>query len=268
MLGRTPVGWLATAARGWQSPHSFSWLAWSTRAVSGSTAPELTWHEAHALPERGSAGRMSAVTSSVRKPSRQAAARWRAAVASHPTGVRPSMQAAADYPLDWKGELTCSSCHDVHGDSHGRLRGDKRRREFCVACHPASFFEQMADGGRSLSVSGHLDSIGLAGEPTLLDPYTAQCMDCHGERGDARVEVTSAANSRHSGSGVNHPVGVDYARASGFGGFRDPAALDRGIELPGGLVSCISCHSGYSGRHGEVRRTALGRSLCLECHDL
>ena len=192
----------------------------------------------------------------------------RAAVASHPTGIRPSMQAAADYPLDWKGELTCSSCHDVHGDSHGRLRGDKRRREFCVSCHPASFFEQMADGGRSLAVSGHLDSIGLAGEPTLLDPYTAQCMDCHGERGDARVEVTSAANSRHSGSGVNHPVGVDYARASGFGGFRDPAALDRGIELPGGLVSCISCHSGYSGRHGEVRRTALGRSLCLECHDL
>ncbi|MCB1914394.1 MAG: cytochrome c3 family protein [Rhodocyclaceae bacterium] len=192
----------------------------------------------------------------------------RAAVASHPTGVRPSMQAVADYPLDWKGELTCSSCHDIHAQRHGQLRGDKRRREFCLACHDATFFQQMADGGRSLAVSGHLETIGLDGGSALLDPYTAQCMDCHGERGDGTVEVTSSANSRHSGSGVNHPVGVEYAKASVFGGFRDRTALDRAIELPGGLVSCISCHSGYSGRHGAVRRTSRGGGLCLECHDL
>ncbi|MCB1908503.1 MAG: cytochrome c3 family protein [Rhodocyclaceae bacterium] len=219
-----------------------------------------------------SSGAVEASTARVLQASQErlcASCHPRAAVASHPTGVRPSMTAVADYPLDWKGELTCSSCHEIHGRHHGGLRGDKRHRDFCLACHRDSFFQRMADGGRSLAVSGHLDAVGLAGQPALLDPYTAQCMDCHGERGDAQVEVAGAANTRHRGSGINHPVGVDYLKASGYGGFRDRAALDRAIELPGGLVSCISCHSGYSGRHGAVVQVAArGRSLCLECHDL
>ncbi len=191
-----------------------------------------------------------------------------APVASHPTGVRPSMATPADYPLDWKGELTCSSCHYIHGGSHGALRSNRRRRELCLACHDQRFFERMADGGRSLVLAAHLDSTGLAGAERPLDPYTAQCMDCHGERGDARVQVGETTFSRHSGSGINHPVGVSYAAAGRFGGFRDRAALDETIELPGGLVSCISCHRGYSKQHGALRKTRQGRDLCLECHDL
>ena len=35
-------------------------------------------------------------------------------VVSHPTGFVPNRNIPALYPLDWKGELTCSSCHDIH----------------------------------------------------------------------------------------------------------------------------------------------------------
>ncbi|MCB1887118.1 MAG: cytochrome c3 family protein [Rhodocyclaceae bacterium] len=191
----------------------------------------------------------------------------RAAVASHPTGVQPSMAPVADYPLDWKGELTCSSCHHIHG-THGEMRGERRRREFCLACHDDGFFERMADGGRSLVVSAHLESSSLAGAEALLDPFSAQCMDCHGERGDGAIQLGSSAVSRHGASGVNHPVGVAYEKGVRFGGFRAQAALDPSIELPGGLVSCISCHRGYSQEHGAIRRAPRNGGLCLECHDL
>ncbi|MCB1954746.1 MAG: cytochrome c3 family protein [Rhodocyclaceae bacterium] len=191
----------------------------------------------------------------------------RAAVASHPTGIKPSMAPVAEYPVDWKGELTCSSCHLIHGE-HGALRGERRRREFCLACHDDGFFERMADGGRSLVVSAHLESSSAEGATPLLDPYTTQCMDCHGDNGDGAIDVSQQAISRHGASGVNHPVGIDYDKASGFGGFRARRALDPGIELPGGLVSCISCHRGYSQQHGAIRVARRGGGLCLECHDL
>lgn len=186
---------------------------------------------------------------------------------SHPSGIRPGAAGHADYPLDWKGELTCSSCHEIHRGSHGALRGARRGREFCVSCHGAQFFDRMADRGESLVVSGHLDAgAGVGGR--LLDPFTAQCMFCHGEAGDGRVTVGEARNSSHTGKGLNHPVGVRYAESEQFGGYRRRASLDPAIELPGGLVSCVSCHQGYSARHGGIRTAQRGTGLCMECHDL
>lgn len=214
-------------------------------------------------------GQVEAATAGVLQGSQErlcAQCHPRAGTASHPTGVKPSMDTGADYPVDWKGELTCSSCHQVHGATHGLLRGAKRRREFCIACHKQAFFDRMADGGQSLVVSGHLDAAGDAVD-ALLDPFTAQCMACHGESGDRRVQVAGGNTSRHASSGVSHPVGVSYEKARGYGGYRARAALDPAIELPGGLVSCISCHRGYSRNHGAVRTTQRG-GLCLECHDL
>jgi len=64
----------------------------------------------------------------------------------------------------------------------------------------------MADGGQSLILSGHLDARADEAE-LLLDPYTVQCMGCHGENGDGSI-LGGNCNSRHSVSGVNHPVRV------------------------------------------------------------
>lgn len=177
---------------------------------------------------------------------------------SHPSGVRPSMTPHAAYPLDWKGELTCSSCHEIHRGTHGALRGALRGRPFCEACHGNDYFERMADGGESLVVSGHLD-VASMGE-RLLDPFSTQCMGCHGEAGNG--------SPGHTGKGLNHPVGVNYGDSERFGGYRRQASLDPAIELPGGLVSCVSCHQGYAARHGAVRTAQRGGDLCMECHAL
>ncbi|TAN50389.1 MAG: hypothetical protein EPN21_09090, partial [Methylococcaceae bacterium] len=52
---------------------------------------------------------------------------------SHPSGFAPApgKTIPAAYPLDWKGELTCSTCHKVHSDAPDKLRNAARRRYMC-----------------------------------------------------------------------------------------------------------------------------------------
>jgi len=187
---------------------------------------------------------------------------------SHPSGFAPKTKIADGYPLDWKGDLTCSTCHDVHGSTPNLMRGAKAGKEFCFACHDAAFFRKMRDGGASLMV-GHLARGVDKGAPTL-DVYSRQCMECHGVSGDPRISTAVDRNgvARHAGSQVNHPVGVEYQKASTFGGYRPKRTVEKKLLLPGGLVSCVSCHHGYQKDHGKLVVTLEHSRLCYECHDI
>ena len=44
--------------------------------------------------------------------------------------------------------------------------------------------------------------------------------------------------------------------------------LSKKILLPMGLVSCVSCHEGYSQNHGKLVISNAGSALCFACHDL
>ncbi len=188
-----------------------------------------------------------------------------ALMASHPSGVSPSMHVPAKFPLDWKGDITCSTCHDTHNKKHGLLRVTERGKAFCGACHAATFFTAMADGGISTIISGHLDASG-----ELEDPYSIQCMICHDDKGDPDqvypVSINRAGVIRHKGS--SHPVGKSYQLASTYGGYRPMSQLHTSIVLPNGLMSCVSCHLGYSENHGALVSTIAGSGLCFECHQL
>lgn len=187
---------------------------------------------------------------------------------SHPSGFAPRSKLHADYPVDWKGDLTCSTCHEVHGKSPGMMRGNRRGRELCLSCHDAKFFVRMRDQGNSMMASGHLDSGGT--EPgSRLDAFSRLCMDCHGGAGDNRtLSIGRNMVARHGAAELNHPVGVNYDKAAKFGGYHPAARLSKKIVLPAGLVSCISCHEGYSKNHGKLVIPAANSALCFECHDL
>lgn len=188
--------------------------------------------------------------------------------ASHPTGISPSMTVPQTLPLDWKGHVTCSTCHTIHTGLHGNLQVDERGAAFCTQCHELSFFSNMADQGVSLLVSGHMTS-GSGLEHAQTDEYSVQCMACHDERGmGPGVELIGSNIARHATGSMEHPVGVDYRQAYTFGGYRHPDELPTSISLPGGQVSCISCHEGYSSTHGEMVTTNEGSNLCFQCHDL
>lgn len=184
---------------------------------------------------------------------------------SHPSGAAPKAMPPTEYPLDWKGDLTCSTCHLPHGTAAGLLRGEKRGRNLCQACHSAAFFANMKDQGASVELSGHLNA-GVELRDIELDPYSLQCLQCHETKGDPRgVRVDLHGVLRHASGSANHPIGRSYDRAARFGGYRPPALLSRKIILPDGKISCVSCHMGYTKEHGKL---VMPKNLCAECHDL
>lgn len=187
---------------------------------------------------------------------------------SHPSGFQPKVKPGDEYPLDWKGDLTCSTCHEVHGSRPGLARGTKSGKELCFACHDSDFFKKMRDGGASLMV-GHLRRGMDVGAPTL-DVYSRQCMECHGNSGDPKLATSVDRNgvARHAASSLNHPVGANYQKAAEFGGYRPRRVVEKTLFLPDGLVSCVSCHHGYLKDHGKLLVTKAQSRLCYECHDI
>jgi predicted CXXCH cytochrome family protein len=187
---------------------------------------------------------------------------------SHPSGVSPRSAVPDDYPLDWKGDMTCSTCHNVHTGGQGLLRGARRGPDLCMACHDASFFSAMADGGISVSRSGHLDA-STRQFAERLDGYSRQCLTCHFEYESSQdVSIDRRGLLRHAGGGVSHPIGVEYSAAARKGLYRQAGQLGEGVLLPDGKVACVSCHRGYAKEHGALVASSHGRDLCMECHNL
>ncbi len=194
------------------------------------------------------------------------------AEASHPVGFVPDRALPKEFPLDERGQMNCSTCHDLHAENQnaenqGRIRLAKRGRELCTSCHAENFFTGMADSGDAVMVSGHFGASsrvgGSLGGP--VDSYSMQCMACHSDNATVNSRrVASLGFMRPiGGGGSNHPIGADYRQASFSGGFNPPSSLPAEMVLPEGKVSCITCHKPFSRKHGEVRRAA---TLCTQCH--
>lgn len=191
--------------------------------------------------------------------------------ASHPSGMRPALTVPPTYPLDWKGDMTCSTCHNVHSQTPGLMRGTARGRNLCLACHDQQFFDKMADQGVSMISSGHmaaktakvdLDKLGI-------DAYTVQCMSCHGSYGDLNGSTIDAGQIlRHAGNAVNHPIGRLYSESFKKGKYKPEFVVNQRLFLPDGKLSCVSCHLGYAKDHGKLRVGKRGSALCFECHDI
>ncbi|MBF0135656.1 MAG: cytochrome c3 family protein [Magnetococcus sp. DMHC-1] len=193
---------------------------------------------------------------------------------SHPSGIFPKSIIPADFPLDWKGEMTCSSCHTPHGREPGLMRSSQRGMKFCQSCHEAKFFDRMPDRGASLVRSGHLNPT-QTNRTSVLDAVTLECLSCHEELGDTNkvgLEMSGMGGGimRHFGSSTNHPIGTVYEKVSKTrnSGYRNVHMLPPEIALPDGKISCVSCHKSYAEKHGVLVMSNEGSNLCLTCHDL
>lgn len=188
---------------------------------------------------------------------------------SHPSGVIPQMKLPVEYPADWKGELTCSSCHDVHGTTLGLLRGNKRGEALCLSCHDSNFFQQMKDNGTSLRQTGHL-SMGVASVGQVeIDALSLQCLSCHENKSDAMgVRMGQNGVLYHNSGEANHPIGVRYPAYANISNLRPKSDLPKVILLPDGKLGCVSCHQVYKKEHGKLVMSNQGSALCLQCHNL
>lgn len=187
---------------------------------------------------------------------------------SHPSGFSPGRKLPDEFPLDWKGELTCSSCHNIHQHQNGSLKNQKAGKEFCLACHEPVFFQAMADRGLSIRNIGHSGNR-LKNNASIVDVYSMQCMSCHANEGDAvEVFINSRGIVKHSSGTANHPIGMSYKDAQLRGSYRNASELSSDILLPDGKVSCVSCHNGYDRKHGALVKRDTRTALCLECHNM
>lgn len=186
---------------------------------------------------------------------------------SHPSGFSPKSKPSAAYPLDWKGDLTCSTCHDIHSAEHGLIRGVTRGKSFCLSCHDTNFFEKMRDGGISM-LAGHLSNGNF--DVSLLDAYSAECLGCHEHNGNVKIATSVDRNGivRHAGGTSTHPIGSNYNSSSTYGGYRSMQAISKKILFPDGKLSCVSCHQGYAKEHGKLVISNAGSALCFECHNI
>lgn len=109
-----------------------------------------------------------------------------------------------------------------------------------------------------------------ADTPPLLDSDSITCLECHPGNGSAPAAPATALRGRAAGAAAaraNHPIGVRYADATSFGGYRPVATLPAAIRLPDGRLGCTSCHLPEGGRHGELALANTRSALCVACHD-
>ena len=188
---------------------------------------------------------------------------------SHPSGFVPKRALPADYPLDWKGEMTCSTCHLTHGNDRGLLRGKVRARALCLACHEPQFFNNMKDSGTSLVISGHLD-VGRQTGSADIDTHSLHCLGCHagGQSDGGSVSIGRNGVLRHSSGAAPHPIGRSYREAFKKGGMHPESQLaQKKILLSDGKISCVSCHEVYKKDHGKLLVSLDRSALCLSCHN-
>ncbi|HLC17846.1 MAG TPA: cytochrome c3 family protein [Thermodesulfobacteriota bacterium] len=192
---------------------------------------------------------------------------------SHPVDMVPAMEVPGVFPLDWKGTITCATCHPVHKKGFGdfRLRVAAVGEGFCVYCH----FDMENDLHKVGIGSAHTSSVVNVGYDVLdlnvtLDDLSLKCLACH----DAVFGVESLVENKTLGFhvagtiGLSHPVGVSYieAKRKYKAAYRDLDELPGEIQLYGGIVGCGSCHNPYSSRHDQLAMSNEGSRLCLACH--
>lgn len=196
---------------------------------------------------------------------------------SHPVDVEPSMAVPAAFPLDWKGHITCATCHPVHrsGFGYSHLRSRATGEGFCSMCHSDldAKLHSIALGTAHVGSSRNAAKFMPTETARTLDELSLRCMQCHDATfsNDSLVEKPADPGGifhNNTSLGVSHPIGVSYLEAKRLykGAYRNLSDLPKEIQLFGGQVGCGSCHNPYSKQHDKLVMSNKGSALCLACH--
>ncbi|MBI5888801.1 MAG: cytochrome c3 family protein [Deltaproteobacteria bacterium] len=192
---------------------------------------------------------------------------------SHPVDMAPSMPVPVNFPLDWKGTVTCVTCHPVHDYGHGEahLRSAASGEGFCANCH-GDIDSKMHAASIGTAHLSAFQADRFVRTQASVDELSLKCLSCHDSLVGRGVEVESKAATEgyHEANqiGLSHPIGVSYLEAKRlyFGAYRDIDKLPPEIHLFGGVIGCGTCHDPYSKRHYELVMSNEISALCLACH--
>jgi predicted CXXCH cytochrome family protein len=202
---------------------------------------------------------------------------------SHPVEVKATLSVPKGWPLDAKGRLMCSTCHDPHrsrreakgGAGRHLLRAAAAGPALCQSCHE----ELTRSGSRAWHVLATRSAHGEEPKPRetshgMLDPLSARCLACHD--GTVARDVGARLGVRRLGvrRSSSHPVGVSYASRPGrrrdhkSPRLRGEAGLDKRVRLFGGKVGCGSCHNVFSRNEDFLVIDPANGRLCRACHQI
>lgn len=188
---------------------------------------------------------------------------------SHPVDMPAGRRLPASFPLDWKGHMTCVTCHLFHDNADiSFLRMGERGKDFCLMCHDMEFFRNMRDRGEALS-GAHLEARSATPKRfEFVDQVSIACLSCHD--GTVSIDVIKSASASgfvSHGKGASHPIGTDYGKVAQLDmSYYPPAQLPSEIHLPDGKLGCTSCHAPYKEKHGSLVMKNRRSRLCLSCH--
>ena len=203
-------------------------------------------------------------------------------VSNHPVHVRPSagFDIPEGWPLDIDGSITCLTCHtelpSLLGDGPTFLRNFDAAAEaatdFCLKCHSSEQGQASeATHWRAVGVAhikGGRDRYALASGG--LDTESARCVSCHDGVSAKEARFGTAASRSVGFAGDprrDHPVGIAYGgRGKSDARLQSASLLPSEVRLPGGKVSCVSCHNLYSSEPNHLVVPIDGSKLCLTCH--
>ena len=207
-------------------------------------------------------------------------------LANHPVGVVPSsaISIPGGWPLDFDGSITCLTCHEtlprLDGSAGPHLRDfDAPTADstgFCLRCHSPANRRDAASmhwmALRRAHVKPTTDRSWGSGD--RIDAESRSCLGCH-DGVTASESRNPAGAGRGGGSladpGRNHPIAVRYPtrqRGDFDVPFRPVSALPQEVRLPGGKVSCVSCHNLYAPGRKLLAVPIEGSQLCFTCHQL
>ncbi|MBN2563578.1 MAG: hypothetical protein JXQ75_21880 [Phycisphaerae bacterium] len=207
-------------------------------------------------------------------------------VANHPVGVAPSsgIRIPEGWPLDSSGLITCRTCHyelpSSSGGTNAFLRDFDRETgasiDFCAKCHAEADYRTAASAHWIAVQVAHVGSNRGRSDRSgrSLDEGSLRCLACHDG-----VNASEAKYRTQWDRGVgslgdrlrNHPVGVCYPSPSARGhdvSLRPAVLLPEEIQLPGGMVGCVSCHDLYSAGRSRLAVPIEGSRLCFTCHQM
>jgi predicted CXXCH cytochrome family protein len=206
---------------------------------------------------------------------------------NHPVNVIPSSAVTipAGWPLGVDGTIVCTTCHSSlprGGEKGGsNLRGGEEKTtdsmSFCGICH--------RQDGPTTAMSMHWMAVSKAhlfrdgsGKNAVtargVDDGSHACLACHDgvNAPDAAYETGVMRDRGFLGDkSRNHPIGVPYPNAGTRGvevPLRPAALLPDAIALPGGYVSCTSCHNLYAPEAKRLSVPIEGSRLCFTCHEM
>ena len=197
------------------------------------------------------------------------------------TAVIPSFLMEKGARVGSKGEVICSTCHDVHGVEAVKnllVTGHDARSSLCMTCHADKAV--VSDSRHNLARTA-AEVANLQGQTAAQaggDYTTRMCMSCHGpEKFAARPRLAAPSHPVRVDPFRVNPADLPYQTASA-----DPDTLSLplydlyGVRKARGEMTCTTCHDPHRRTPGtpsgtnDAPKNALLRQpapeLCRQCH--